>query len=107
MFRSLNPRHKRFDEEILVITRSSGKRPFKEVGLNFLYDIIKNNIHLYGKTLPNNTLYYIEEYVFFYMNNHIDMIQADISLKRKVVKGLDFLVSKGSTMGFLLKQELI
>lgn len=92
---------------ISYVLNTVGKTPFKEVGLNFLYDIINNNSHLYDKTLPDNTLYYIEEYVFSYMNNHIDMIQADIPLKRKVVKVLDFLVSKGSTMGFLLKEELI
>lgn len=84
-----------------------GKTTFAETGIDWISDIITYNPHLYAKALPDNTLYYIEEYVFSYMNNHIDKIQTDILLKRKVVKVLDFLVSKGSTMGFLLKEELI
>ena len=49
----------------------------------------------------------IEEYIFSYINTHVDKIQTSIPIKRKVVKILDFLISKGSTMGFLLKEELI
>lgn len=92
---------------ISYVLNTVGKTPFKEVGINFLYDIISNNSHLYDKTLPDNTLYYIEEYIFSYTNDHIDIIQKDIPLKKKVIKILDFLISKGSTMGFLLKEELI
>ena len=92
---------------ISYVLNTIGRTTFKEAGLNFLYDIINNNPHLYDKTLTDNTLYYIEEYVFYYMNDYIDKIQTDIPLKRKIVKVLDFLVFKGSTVGFLLKEELI
>ncbi len=92
---------------ISYVLNTVGKTPFKEVGINFLYDIISNNSHLYDKTLPDNTLYYIEEYIFSSTNDHIDIIKKDIPLKKKVIKILDFLISKGSTIGFLLKEELI
>ena len=84
-----------------------GKKPFKDEGINWFSDIIKNNPHLYKKPLPENTLFFIEEYIFSYAKEHIDSIQANIPLKRKIIIILDFLVSKGSTVGFLLKEEII
>lgn len=85
-------------------------------GLLSLYDLDENKYCIidssekycnFFKTLPDNTLYYIEEYIFFYVNENIDLFQNNIPLKRKVINVLDFLVSKGSTMGFLLKEELV
>ena len=92
---------------IARVLNTIGKTTFTEPGIDWISDIIINNPHLYAKALPENTLYYIEEYIFSYMNTHIDTIQTNITVKRKVVKILDFLISKGSTMGFLLKEELI
>ncbi|MBR5683229.1 MAG: hypothetical protein IKW96_08125 [Ruminococcus sp.] len=92
---------------ISQVLNTVGKTTFIETGIDWINDIITNNPHLYVKTLPDNTLYYIEEYIFSYMNTHVDTIQTSIPIKRKVVKILDFLISKGSTMGFLLKEELI
>lgn len=92
---------------ISQVLNTVGKATFIETGIDWISDIITNNPHLYAKTLPDNTLYYIEEYIFTYTNSHIDIIQTSIPIKRKVVKILDFLIAKGSTMGFLLKEELI
>ena len=92
---------------ISQVLNTVGKATFIETGIDWISDIITNNPHLYDKTLPDNTLYYIEEYIFSYTNSHIDIIQTSIPIKRKVVKILDFLIAKGSTMGFLLKEELI
>ena len=92
---------------ISQVLNTVGKAAFIETGIDWISDIITNNPHLYAKTLPDNTLYYIEEYIFSYTNSHIDIIQTSIPIKRKVVKILDFLIAKGSTMGFLLKEELI
>lgn len=84
-----------------------GKKPYKNEGINWLSDIIKNNSHLYEKPLPENTLFYIEEYIFSYVKEHIDSFQTNIPLKRKAVAVLDFLVARGSTMGFLIREEII
>lgn len=92
---------------ISQVLNTVGKATFIETGIDWISDIITNNPHLYDKTLPENTLYYIEEYIFSYTNSHIDIIQTSIPIKRKVIKILDFLIAKGSTMGFLLKEELI
>lgn len=92
---------------ISSVLNTIGKATFAETGINWIFDIISNNPHLYAKNLPDNTLFYIEEYIFSYVNTHIDTFQINIPIKRKVIKILDFLFSKGSTMGFLLKEELI
>ncbi|MBO5320149.1 MAG: hypothetical protein J6B01_10145 [Ruminococcus sp.] len=92
---------------ISQVLNTVGKTTFTETGIDWISDIITNKPHLYAKSLPDNTLYYIEEYIFSYVNNHIDSFQTNIPIKRKAVKILDFLISKGSTMGFLLKEELI
>lgn len=92
---------------ISQVLNTVGKATFIETGIDWISDIITNNPHLYDKTLPENTLYYIEEYIFSYTNSHIDIIRTSIPIKRKAIKILDFLIAKGSTMGFLLKEELI
>lgn len=84
-----------------------GKKTFKDEGIIWLSEIIRNNPHLFKKTLPENTLFYIEEYMFSFVKEKIDLFQTNIRLKKKVVIVLDFLVERGSTVGYLLREEII
>lgn len=92
---------------ITKVLYTVGKNLFKEDGINWLSDIIRNNPHLYKKPLPENTLFYIEEYIFSYVKEHATAFQTNLVLKKKAVIVLDFLVERGSTMGFLLREEII
>lgn len=92
---------------IARVLNTVGKNPFKNEGVVMLSDIIRNNPHLKEKPLPENTLYYMEEYMFSFVKDHIVLLQTDIALKRKAEIVLDYLVTRGSTMGYLLREEII
>ena len=83
-----------------------GKEPFKDDGIVLLSDIINNNPHLKEKPLLDNTLFYVEEYMVSFLKDHLGELQTDTSLKGKVELVLDFLVTRGSTVGFLLREEI-
>ena len=92
---------------ISYVLNTVGKTPFKEAGLNMLHIIIKNNPHLYERSLIEHTLFYIEEYIFLFVAEKTELLQTDTPIKKKVVDILDFLVARGSTMGYLLRDEMI
>ena len=83
-----------------------GKKTFKDDGVDFLCEIIKNNPHLRDKPLPEHTLFYMEEYMISFVKGHFCESQTNTALKRKIEIILDFLVTRGSTVGFLLREEL-
>lgn len=91
---------------VSYVLNTVGKTPFKAAGLDMLHIIIKNNPHLYQRSLIDNTLFYIEEYIFSFVTEQTELIQTDASVKKKVLEVLDFLVARGSTMGYLLREEM-
>ncbi len=93
---------------IARILNTIGKKVFISNGIDWLSHIIKNNPHLWEKPLPPNTIYYIEEYMFgFVKKENFTLKTAETDVKKKVLKILDFLVSKGSMVGFLLRETII
>lgn len=92
---------------VSYVLNTVGKTPFKAAGLDMLHIIIKNNHHLYQRSLIDNTLFYIEEYILSFVTEQTELLQVDASVKKKVVDVLDFLVARGSTMGYLLREEMI
>lgn len=84
-----------------------GKKVFMDDGVIWLSEIISTNPHLHQKPLPENTLFYIEEYIFSYVKTHSIDFHTNIDCKRKAIIILDFLVERGSTVGFLLREEII
>ncbi|KZS43952.1 hypothetical protein AWU65_28155 [Paenibacillus glucanolyticus] len=77
-----------------------------EEGLNWLFIIIKNNPHLKQIVLQVNTEYYIEEF----MRRYTMQFEADIKkypeIREKVICILSFLVDRGSTSGFMLRESI-
>lgn len=93
---------------IAQILNTIGKNVFINIGIDWLSHIIKNNPHLWEKSLPLNTIYYIEEYMFgFAKKANFTLKTAKTDVKKKALIILDFLVSKGSMVGFLLRDTII
>ena len=92
---------------IARLLNTIGKKTFIDEGIIWLSDIIGKNPHLLKKALPDNTLFYIEEYIFSFVKEKIDLFQTNIPIKKKVVTVLDYLVERGSTVGYLLREEII
>lgn len=92
---------------IVKVLNSIGKNTFFEEGVAWISRMVKDGKDLETATLPTNTLYYLEEYMYDYLTSkHFDF-RANLDTKRKVLNVLDFMVKKGSTVGFLLRDAII
>ncbi|MBU5480131.1 hypothetical protein [Blautia sp. MSJ-19] len=92
---------------VSYVLNSIGKDMFSKEGLEWLYTIISSNSHLGKAVLPNNTQYYIEEYMNDLIKREKFTLRTDERRRKKVMAVLNFLVSRGSTMGFLMREEII
>lgn len=83
-----------------------GYELFRDEAIIWIYDIINNNPHLWEVKLLTNTIYYLEKYMEIYCDYHRSEIKRNQTIKTQVEQVLDFLVEKGSTIGFMLRDEL-
>lgn len=83
-----------------------GYELFRDEAIIWIYDIINNNQHLWEVKLLTNTIYYLEKYLETYCDYHKCEIKKNQTIKTQVERVLDFLVEKGSTIGFMLRDEL-
>jgi len=79
---------------------------FKKEGLDWIYEIIKRNEKLNEKELVINTVYYMERYIGIYIDEKREIIKKDISIRKKVLTILDFLINKGSTISYMIRELL-
>lgn len=84
-----------------------GTQVFFENGIEWLADIVSRNPQLRKTTLPMNTIYYLEEYMYRYVYKHLYSFKFDPLHKRQVLDVLNFLVDIGSSFGFLLREDVI
>ena len=92
---------------ISKMLNTSGKEIFENEGVTWLSGIISNNPNLSEVSLHTNTIYYLEEYILSYVKKMNFSFRTNNDAKKKVMVILDYLVSKGSTLGFLLREEIL
>ena len=92
---------------IAYVLNSIGKDTFSKEGLEWLSIIINNNPHLEKAALPANTQYYLEEYMNSLIKKEKFTLRTDNHRRKQVITVLNFLVSKGSTPGFRMRDEII
>ncbi|PFR48329.1 hypothetical protein COK34_28240 [Bacillus thuringiensis] len=80
---------------------------FLSQGIEWLYVILKNNSNLDHKSLEVNTVYYIEEFMQRYIKENRLLFKRTPSLRNKVITVLNFLVNRGSTVGFMLRESVV
>ena len=74
-------------------------------GIKWLATLILNNPHLCTCDLPTNTLYYLEEYVQQFCNNNRNKIKRNAEIRNALTTVLSFLVDRGSTCGYMLREQ--
>lgn len=89
------------------LLNSIGSQVFFEYAVEWLSDIVSNNSQLRQIDLPTNTIYYVEEYMCRYVQKRLYHLKSDAPRKREVLNVLDFLVDRGSSLGFLLRENII
>ena len=80
---------------------------FIDNGIVWISNILQNNPQYTSTELETNTVYYIENIMRRFILINRQRIKAEFSLKNQVIVILDFLLEKGSTTGFLLRDDIL
>lgn len=76
-------------------------------GISWLSGMLTRNKILWTKKLETNTLYYIESLVRKYIYKERERIRRTRQLKEEVLVILDFLVERGSVVGYILRENIL
>lgn len=76
-------------------------------GILWLSDMLKNNGNLLDAKLEINTIYYLENLVKKYVYKNREKLKKTVELKQKVLIILDFLINKGSVIGYMLRENVL
>lgn len=116
---SLREQDKAFYEKVcaemghLPVVLYSVAKVLNDIGSNYVQDglfwlsnMIKDNKNLLEEQLPQGTLYYIENLIRKFMLSNRSQIESIPLLKDAVVTILTFIVEKGSSTGYLLRESV-
>jgi hypothetical protein len=76
-------------------------------GITWLSGILTSNKKLWTAKLETNTLYYLESLVRKYIYKERERIRRTRQLKDEVLVILEFLVEKGSVVGYILRENIL
>ena len=80
---------------------------YMEDGVLWVSDMLVKNKNLLTAKLEVNTLYYIENLIRKYIYKNRTKIREAKKLKEEVLVILDFLIAKGSVVGYILRESII
>lgn len=85
-----------------------------DIGSSYLNDgmfwvsyMLKNNAELLKAKLVTNTIYYIEHLARKFIYNNREDIRRNSRSKKDVLVILDFLIEKGSVVGYMLRESIL
>ena len=78
-----------------------------EDGVLWVSDMLVKNKNLLTAKLEVNTLYYIENLIRKYIYKNRTKIREAKKLKEEVLVILDFLIAKGSVVGYILRENIV
>jgi hypothetical protein len=76
-------------------------------GIIWISNIIKDNKDILNQKLETDSIYYLESLVSRFIYNNREKIKRTKELKENVLTILDFLVKKGSVVGYMLRESII
>lgn len=80
---------------------------FIDDGVVWISNILQKNPQYASTELETNTIYYIENVMKRYILMNRKNIKATLSLRNHVITILNFLLEKGSTTGYLLREDIL
>ncbi|MHB1253341.1 MAG: hypothetical protein ACYCZ1_04170 [Candidatus Humimicrobiaceae bacterium] len=80
---------------------------YLEDGILWLSDMLANNQNLPTAKLEVNTIYYIENLVRKYIYMYRTKVRELKKLKDEILVILDFLIAKGSVIGYILRESIV
>ncbi|MTD38598.1 hypothetical protein GIX45_08150 [Erwinia sp. CPCC 100877] len=78
---------------------------FTKEGVSWVAALISENDYLVHAQLHSNTIYYLEEMILRVSKEYLNDVKKDFILRGKILIIVNFLISRGSTIGFLLREE--
>ncbi len=80
---------------------------FIEDGLTWISYILENNKQLIAEELETNTIFYIETFIRRYILKNRQQIRRFLPIKNQVITVLNYLVERGSIVGYLLRDDIL
>jgi len=81
--------------------------PYINDGVIWISDILDKNKDYVNKKLEINTIYHIENIVRKYTFKNREKIKRTKHLKNKLIIILNFLIEKGSTIGYMVRESIV
>ena len=81
--------------------------PYIDDGLIWISTILENNQNYIDKKLEPDTLYFMENLVKKYTYKNREQIKKSKLLKDKLIVILNFLIERGSVIGYMLRESII
>jgi hypothetical protein len=81
--------------------------PFVNDGVAWISNILENNQGYVSKKLETNTIYYIENLCRKFTYKNREEIKRTKALKNKLIIILNFLIEKGSVVGYMLRESIV
>ena len=76
-------------------------------GISWVSYMLQNNKNLVSVKIETNTVYYLENFVKKYIYGNREKIKKTKKLKQEVLIILDFLIEKGSVIGYMLRENIL
>lgn len=76
-------------------------------GVIWISNILQNNPQYVSIELETNTVYYIENLMKRYILMNRQTIKATLNIRNQVMTILDFLLERGSTAGYFLREDIL
>ncbi|MCL2610610.1 MAG: hypothetical protein FWE02_02920 [Defluviitaleaceae bacterium] len=80
--------------------------PYILEGFSWINTVISENPHLENSPLPTNTIHYLEEILLELVITYRSNVVQEKNLRNEVLTVSNYLVGRGSTVGFLIREEL-
>ncbi len=80
---------------------------YLDSGISWIYNMLNDNKNLLTDELETDTIYYIENFLKNYINSNREEIRKTKKTKQKILVILDFLISRSSVIGYLLRENIL
>ena len=80
---------------------------YLEEGISWLSTIILRNKGLATEELETNTIYYLENVVRRYILKNRQKTKTTVPIRNQIINILNFLVERGSSTGYLLRESIL
>jgi hypothetical protein len=91
---------------ISILLTSIGSK-YEEIGVAWISKILRDNQQILEKNLDSDAVFHIEIFVRIYILKNIANIKKNSKIKNDILEILNFLVLRGSAIGYMLRERIL